>query len=119
MKKLITLAFALSLVYPLAASAETPAPELTPEHFAQLDRNKSGGISKEEYEQFMIESFSKLDTDRNLRLSKAEAAKVLSPEQFKQVDKDNSNDITLDEFIDHVMRDFDRWDQNKDGQLQP
>lgn len=119
MNKLISLAFTAVLGLPLAAAAQASERELTPEHFAQLDRNKSGGISKEEYEQFMIESFSKLDTDRNLRLSKAEAAKVLSPEQFKQVDKDNSNDITLDEFIDHVMRDFDRWDQNKDGQLQP
>lgn len=116
MKKLLPLAFAFACTLPLAATAQ---PELTPEHFAQLDRNKSGGVSKEEYEQFMIESFSKLDTDRNLRLSKAEAAKVLSPEQFALVDKDNSGDITLDEFIEHVSRDFDRWDLNKDGQLQP
>jgi Ca2+-binding EF-hand superfamily protein len=119
MKKLLPLAFAFACTLPLAATAQTAQPELTPEHFAQLDRNKSGGVSKEEYEQFMIESFSKLDTDRNLRLSKAEAAKVLSPEQFALVDKDNSGDITLDEFIEHVSRDFDRWDLNKDGQLQP
>lgn len=119
MKKLLPLAFAVSLTLPVASNAQTPQPELTPEHFAQLDRNKSGGISKQEYEQFMVESFGKMDTDRNLRLSKAEAAKVLSPEQFALVDKDNSGDITLDEFIEHVSRDFDRWDLNKDGELQP
>lgn len=118
-KKIIPLAFSLVLAMPLATQAQSAQPELTPEHFAQLDRNKSGGVSKDEFEQFMRDSFKQMDTDRSNTLSKAEAAKVLSPEQFAQVDKDNSGDLTLDEFIEHVMRDFDRWDLNKDGVLQP
>jgi Ca2+-binding EF-hand superfamily protein len=110
----------LALACPLATHAQNgPVIELTPEHFSQLDRNKSGGISKDEYDQFMRESFRKLDTDHSNTISKAEAAKVLSPEQFAQVDKNGDGEISLDEFIEHVMKDFERWDRNKDGELQP
>ena len=92
-------------------------PALTPEHFAQLDRNKSGGISKDEYEQFMRESFQKLDKDGNQRLTPAEAGEVITTEQFGVVDVNKDGTITLDEFIEHVMRDFDRYDYDKDGKL--
>ena len=93
--------------------------EMTPEHFAQLDRNKSGGISKEEYETFMRESFQKMDKDGNQRLSPSETSDVLTTEQFAAVDVNKDGSLTLDEFIEHVMRDFDRYDYNKDGKLQP
>lgn len=92
-------------------------PALTPEHFAQLDRNKSGGISKDEYEQFMRESFQKLDKDGNQRLTPVEAGEVITTEQFGVVDVNKDGTITLDEFIEHVMRDFDRYDYDKDGKL--
>ena len=99
------------------AQQAAPQPALTPEHFAQLDRNKSGGISKDEYEQFMRESFQKLDKDGNQRLSPDEASEIITTEQFGVVDVNKDGTITLDEFIEHVMRDFDRYDYDKDGQL--
>lgn len=120
LKPLACLALGLALAGG-ANAQQTQATEIqmTPEHFAQLDRNKSGGISKEEYETFMRESFQKLDKDGNQQLSPAEAGEVLSTEQFEAVDVNNDGKITLDEFIAHVMRDFDRYDYNKDGKLQP
>lgn len=92
---------------------------LTPEHFAALDRNKSGGVSKEEYEVFMRESFQKMDKNGDKRLTPAETSDVLTAEQFAAVDANKDGVITLDEFIEHVMRDFDRYDYDKDGQLKP
>lgn len=120
MKKILSLAFSVALCGSAAAIAAPNAyVELTPEHFAQLDRNKSGGISKEEYEQFMRDAFKKLDTDGNNSLSKAEAGKVLTPEQFAAADKDKNGELSLDELIEHVLRDFDRADTDKDGILRP
>ena len=107
------------LVAATAAQAQqaAPQPDLTPEHFAQLDRNKSGGITKDEYEQFMRESFQKMDKDGNQRLTPNETVEVITTEQFGVVDANKDGTITLDEFIEHVMRDFDRYDYDKDGKL--
>lgn len=118
---MVSLAMTLALAVSGAAYAQgTPVQaELSPEHFKALDRNQSGGVSKDEYELFMRESFEKLDTDGSKRLSKRETATVLTPEQFAAVDKDHSGELTLDEFLDHVMRDFDRYDYNRDGVLTP
>lgn len=114
----LTMGMSLALAGTVHAQA-TPQVELTPEHFKQLDRNGDGGVSRDEYEAFMRESFNKLDTDGNKRLSKAEASAVLSAEQFDAVDANNDGELTLDEFIAHTMRDFDRHDYDGDGVLQP
>ena len=122
MKHIIApLAAAIGLSLALSAHAQTAnAPTgLTPEHFKQLDRNSNGGVSRAEYEQFMRESFQKLDKDGNKKLSPNEAAAVISPEQFAAVDHNKDGEISLDEFIEHVMRDFERHDYDKDGELRP
>lgn len=118
-KPIVAAAFGFALAVSGSALAQSPATqaELSPEHFKQLDRNGDGGISRDEYEQFMRESFQKLDADGNKRLSKAEATKVMTPEQFAAVDKNNDGEVTLDEFIEHTMRDFDRHDYDGDGVL--
>jgi Ca2+-binding EF-hand superfamily protein len=110
---------ALALVAPGLVIADTLPAELTPEHFAQLDRNQDGKISMDEYEQFMRESFKKMDTNGDNHLSLAETQKVMSPQQFKETDRNGDGKISLDEFITQVMNDFYRYDTNKDGTLQP
>ncbi|PLC50807.1 hypothetical protein CR159_06245 [Pollutimonas subterranea] len=119
MKRILALAVSVALLGPAAVLAQNGQFELTPEHFAELDKNKSGGVSKDEYEQFMRNAFKKLDTDRNNSLSSAEAGKVMTSDQFATIDANKDGKVTLDEFIQHVMSDFDRQDRNKDGTLQP
>lgn len=90
---------------------------LTPEHFNELDRDGSGGISKAEYEQFMRDSYKEMDTNRDKRLSKNETAHVLTSEQFNAVDVNKDGTVTEEEYNAQVNRDFDRYDYDKNGSL--
>lgn len=90
---------------------------LTPEHFAQLDRDGSGGVSKAEYEQFMRDSYQKMDANADKRLTKNETANVLTSEQFDSIDVNKDGVVTEEEFMAQVSRDFDRYDYDKDGVL--
>lgn len=120
MHKLLSVVFSVALLGTAATATAQNAPvEITPEHFAHLDKDKSGGVSKQEYEQFMRDSFKKLDTDGSNTLSRAETSEIMTAEQFAAVDKDKNGEITLDELIAQVMQDFDRHDSNNDGVLQP
>src|SRR5690606_30605894 len=109
MKKILPLAFSLALIgsTAVAATSNAPVTQLTPEHFAQLDTDKSGGISKSEYEQFMRAAHKQLDTDGSNSLSRAETSKILTPEQFDAIDTDKNGELSLDELIAQVMLDFD------------
>lgn len=119
MKGILALVVALALSSPLTAIAKNVQAELTPEHFAALNGKGSGGVSKEEYEKFIRESFQKLDTDRSNSLSRAETAKVLTPEQFAAIDKDKNGELTLDELVAQITRDFDRYDSKKGSGSKP
>ncbi|MBC7203548.1 MAG: EF-hand domain-containing protein [Pusillimonas sp.] len=102
---------------PASAQSQNQQGGLTPEHFAQLDRNGSGGVSKAEYEQFMRESFAKMDANGDKRLTKNETVNVLTAEQFDSVDVNKDGVVTEEEFMAQVTRDFDRYDYDKDGVL--
>lgn len=117
MKKSLTLALAMCLSAPLAAMAQNAQLPFTQEHFNELDINKDGEVTEFEYRQFMEAAFNNLDTDRNRRLSRAEASKVLTAEQFASVDTDRNGEIGPDEFMNQAMRDFRRADHNADGSL--
>lgn len=107
----------LVLCAPAVAQNQTRQGGLTPEHFSQLDRDGSGGISKAEYEQFMRNSYRKMDANKDGRLTKGEAATILASEQFDAVDADKNGVVTQEEFMAQVSRDFDRYDYDNDGVL--
>lgn len=111
MKKIISLIACLALSAPALVLAKEAAAELTPEHFSALNGKGSGGVSKEEYEQFIRDAFKKLDSDSSNSLSRGETAKVLSPEQFSAIDKNKDNAVTLDELIQQITSDYERYDR--------
>lgn len=121
MKKLLPLALVAVMAAPFAASAQNAAAQVQPltrEHFDELDKDKSGTVSRAEYQSFMENSFILLDVDGDGKLTLVEASRVLTPEQFSSVDANRDGTISRDEFMTQVMKDFDRYDYNKDGQLQ-
>tara|TARA_R110000851_G_scaffold333550_1_gene516030 strand:- start:59578 stop:59952 length:375 start_codon:yes stop_codon:yes gene_type:complete len=107
----------LASVGPAMAQNQNQQGGLTPEHFAQLDRDGSGGVSKAEYEQFMRDSYRKMDANGDKRLTRNETANVLTTEQFDIVDVNKDGALTEEEFMAQVSRDFDRYDYDKDGVL--
>ena len=111
MKIILSLIACLALSGPAAVLAKDAAAELTPEHFAALNGKGSGGVSQQEYEQFIRDAFKKLDSDGSNSLSREETAKVLSPEQFSAIDKNKDNEVTLDELIQQITRDYERYDR--------
>ena len=113
------LVLSLALLAPLALAQNKGQPDLTPEHFAHLDKDKSGSVSEAEYREFMEASFTQLDADKKGSLSAPETAQTLTVEQFVVVDKDKNGELSRQEFMDVVMSDFHRYDRNKDAQLQP
>lgn len=114
----ITIALALALGMPLAASAQQAATGgLTQAHFDRLDTNQDGKVSRAEYQQHMEQAFGKLDADGNGRLDPTEAGEVMTPDQFATVDANADGQVSKTEFIDQVTRDFDRQDRNQDGYL--
>jgi|TARA_A100001391_G_scaffold205463_1_gene207288 Ca2+-binding EF-hand superfamily protein len=107
----------LASVGPAMAQNQNQQGGLTPEHFTQLDRDGSGGVSKAEYEQFMRDSYRKMDANGDQRLTRNETANVLTTEQFDVVDVNKDGVLTEEEFMVQVSRDFDRYDYDKDGVL--
>jgi len=119
MKKYLPLTIALALSAPVLAFAqEGGAQMMAQEHFEQLDTDKSGSVSRAEYQTFMEGAFTKIDKDGNGVLTQTEAITVLTPEQISSVDTNKDGQISREEFMTQVMSDFSRHDRNGDGQLQ-
>jgi hypothetical protein len=86
-------------------------------YFTQIDTNKDGRISVEEYEVFMRDAFKKLDKDGNGRLTPNETADTLTVEQFNYLDKNKDGQIEPEEFLEQVIAEFKRHDTDGDGYI--
>lgn len=83
----------------------------------QLDADKSGGVSKAEYEVFMTAAFAKLDANGNGTLTIEETSQVLTPAQFAALDANGNGSVDKKEFMAQVMKDFASADKGGDGEL--
>jgi hypothetical protein len=78
---------------------------------------RNGGVSRAEYQAFMTDSFSKLDTNGDRVLVESEVAKVLTPKQLSSLDANKDGRASRNEFMNQVMKDFASADRGGNGHL--
>ena len=116
MKKLVlTAACCLLLGNGIAAAQQSPA--MNEGQLNQLDSDKSGSVSKAEYQTFMTAAFTKIDANGDGSISVTEVTKILTPDQFSAMDGNGDKRVSRSEFMRQVMKDFAGADRSGDGQL--
>jgi hypothetical protein len=111
------LATAVTLLVGSSLAIAQQAPAMQEGHLNQLDKDKNGGVSRAEYQAFMTDSFSKLDTNGDRVLVESEVANVLTPKQLSSLDANNDGRASRNEFMNQVMKDFASADRGGDGHL--
>jgi hypothetical protein len=96
------------------AAAKTPATdaESQSDMFKRLDADDDGKVTKDEYLDLFVPTFSSKDTDHDKVLTATEFSSAAS---FKAGDVNQDNMLTEDEFKAMYSRQFDNRDANKDG----
>ncbi|MBV7483098.1 EF-hand domain-containing protein [Bordetella sp. BOR01] len=118
MKKAIATAMCLFLGSVGAVHAQqSSVPRIHHSQLEPLDTDKSGAVSKGEYQTFMGQAFAQLDANSDKRLSQNELSSVVSQEQIVAMDTSRDGSVDQAEFMNQVMTDFSTSDSDGDGQL--
>jgi Ca2+-binding EF-hand superfamily protein len=123
-KTLLTTSAVLVFSVSLAAQAAPDAMAAQGNHFAKMDKNGDGQISREEATAFphLSKRFDKIDTNRDGILSKDEmkaAAQQMRDHRFALIDTNNDGLVSRSEAAARpkLAARFDQLDTNKDGNL--
>jgi hypothetical protein len=111
------LATAVTLLVGSSLAIAQQAPAMHEGHLNQLDTDKSGGVSRTEYQTFMTGAFAKLDSNGDGVLVQSEVTNVVTPQQFSALDANGDGRVSSNEYMDQVMKDFASADRGGDGQL--
>lgn len=113
----IVLAAAIAVLGANGVAFAQQGQQLSEGHLNQVDTDKSGGVSKGEYQTFMTAAFAKLDANGNGTLTVEETSQVLTPAQFSTLDANGNGAVDRKEFMAQVMKDFAAADRSGDGEL--
>lgn len=116
MRKFILTA-ACGVIFGSGIAVAQQAPAIHEGHLNQIDTNKSGGVSKAEYQTFMTAAFTKIDVNGDGSMTQSEVTKVLTADQLSSMDANKDGSVSRDEFMRQVMKDFASADRGGDGQL--
>jgi Ca2+-binding EF-hand superfamily protein len=97
-----------------------------------MDKDRNGSVSKDEFMQFMSQTFDRLDVNKSGELESKEAlsttfpfgvrtnaaAKVDVQQLLHMMDTDKSGTVSKDEFLRFISERFSRLDVNKDDRLE-
>jgi len=98
-----------------------------------MDTDKNGAVSKDEFLQYMSQTFDRRDVNRSRQLERGEmttspfplsrrtgaAAQSDVRRLTRIMDKDANGRVSKSEFMQYMSQTFDRLDVNKSGQLEP
>lgn len=123
-KILLTASAVLVSSVSVAVQAAPDSMAVQGKHFAKMDKNGDGQISREEAAAFphLSKRFDKIDTNRDGNLSKDEmkaAAQQMRDHRFALIDTNNDGLISRSEAAARpkLAARFDQLDTNKDGNL--
>jgi len=97
-----------------------------------MDKDRNGSVSKDEFMQFMSQTFDRLDVNKSGELESKEAstttfpfgvrtkaaAKVDVQQLLRMMDTDKSGTVSKDEFLQFMSETFSRLDVNKNDRLE-
>jgi Ca2+-binding EF-hand superfamily protein/mono/diheme cytochrome c family protein len=110
-----------------AAAAASDARQL----LRLMDNDRNGAVSRDEFMQFMSQSFDRFDVDRSGGIDSKEASNVAFPfglrtskaakadigQLLRLMDSDKNGTVTKDEFLQFMSQTFDRLDVNTNDRL--
>jgi hypothetical protein len=113
---------------PTAAAAASDVRQL----LRLMDKDRNGAVSRDEFMQFMSQSFDRFDVDRSGGIDSKEASNVAFPlglrtsmaakadirQLLRLMDSDKNGTVTKDEFLQFMSQTFDRLDANTNDRLE-
>jgi Ca2+-binding EF-hand superfamily protein len=96
-----------------------------------MDKDKNGAVSKDEFMEYMSQTFDRVDVNKNSQLEHDNLSNARFPfgkgtsaaatnvvQLLRLMDKDKNDAVSKDEFMEYMSQTFDRLDVNKSGQLE-
>jgi Ca2+-binding EF-hand superfamily protein len=106
--------------------ADVRLPQNAEQRMANLDRNRDGSVSEDEYEDAIRNTFRSLDADRNNRVSADELASASGPQQdgmlspadrIRRIDMNTDGELTEEELERGAEQAFELLDTSDDDAL--
>ena len=106
--------------------ADIRLPQNAEQRMANLDRNRDGTVSEDEYEDAIRNTFRALDADHNNRVSADELASASAPQQdgmlspadrIRRIDMNTDGELTEEELERGAEQAFELLDTNDDDAL--